>query len=244
MAIEGDGIRVKRIEPAYRQVADQLRTLILQGQLGPGDRLPNEVELSEKFGVSRSTVREALRSLASQSLLTTQRGVTGGSFIAHPDAVDISSYLETSVGLLSSARVVAVSELLEARAILEVPAARLAAERRTDADLAHLREAVEQEEASVDSEFEGHRATHAAILEAAGNTLLEMLTQPLFAVLRTRFLRDQAPPAFWNDVCTEHRRILTAIEARDAEGAGAAMAEHLANLGRTYERIDAQVVAK
>jgi DNA-binding FadR family transcriptional regulator len=237
-----DNIRVKRIEPAYRQVAEQLRALILQGRLEPGDRLPNEVELSVKFGVSRSTVREALRSLASQNLLTTQRGVTGGSFIAHPDALDISSYLETSVGLLSSARVVAVGELMEARAILEIPAARLAAERRSDDDITRLTEAVDAEEANLGSEFEGHRATHAAILEAAGNTLLEMLTAPLFTVLRSRFLRDQAPPAFWSEVCADHRRIVAAIAAGDAEKAGAEMDAHLRNLRVTYERIDRQAV--
>jgi GntR family transcriptional regulator, transcriptional repressor for pyruvate dehydrogenase complex len=232
-------IQVKRIEPAYRQVANQLRSLILQGVLAPGERLPNEVELSEQFGVSRSTVREALRSLASHNLLVTQRGVTGGSFIAHPEPLDISHYLETSVGLLSGARVVSVRELLEARAVLEVPATRMAAERRTDEHLEALLRAVEQEEAALDSGFDGHKATHAAILEAAGNSLIEMMTRPLFGVLRLRFLRDEAPPSFWADVCADHKAIVGCIVDRDGEGAARAMAEHLDKLAGTYEAIDA-----
>src|ERR1700716_910080 len=78
-------LRVQRIRPAYRQVADELRRQIIAGLLPAGHRLPNEPELSRAFGVSRSTVREALRVLASQHLIETLRGGRGGSFVAAPD---------------------------------------------------------------------------------------------------------------------------------------------------------------
>jgi GntR family transcriptional repressor for pyruvate dehydrogenase complex len=72
-----DSLGIQPVKTAYQQVADQLRSLILGGDLSPGDRLPPESELIELFGVSRGTVREALRALASQGLITTSRGATG-----------------------------------------------------------------------------------------------------------------------------------------------------------------------
>ncbi len=91
-------LTVRRIRPAYEQVADQLRELVLSGKLGPGDRLPVEGSLSAEFGVSRSTVREAIRLLSSQSLVHTTRGPTGGTFVSEADPESIRQYLYTSIG--------------------------------------------------------------------------------------------------------------------------------------------------
>ena len=74
---------------------------MLDGSLAAGDRLPAEGELAVAFGVSRSTVREALRVLASRDLITTVRGTSGGSFVSHADADQVSAFLETSIGLMS-----------------------------------------------------------------------------------------------------------------------------------------------
>ncbi|MEI6743065.1 MAG: winged helix-turn-helix domain-containing protein, partial [bacterium] len=73
-----DGSSVKPILPAYRQVADQLLSLIIDGEVKPGERLPTEETLAKTFAVSRSTIREALRSLAVESFIETSRGPTGG----------------------------------------------------------------------------------------------------------------------------------------------------------------------
>lgn len=238
--IVNDGLRVRRIEPAYQQVAGQLRRLILQGDLGAGERLPNETGLSVMFGVSRSTVREALRVLSSQNLVTTSRGVSGGSFVAHPEPGHITDFLEASIGLLSGTDTLSVSSLLEARELLEVPAARLAAARRTPEQAAALREAVNREQEDLDrgADFEQHQRFHQIILQASGNPLLEMMTRPVFNVLRTRFLREAAPRTFWEDVVAEHQRINDCIAEGDAEGAGGEMREHLARLAATYRQID------
>lgn len=226
--------------PAYRHIARQLREHILDGQLAPGERLPNEAELSSSFAVSRSTIREALRELSSQNLLVTTRGVTGGSFVAHPGPEQISGSLEAGLGLLSMRREVSVDTLLEARELLEVPAARLAANRRSDGQLAQLHDAVREERAALRSDFEGHRRFHAAVLDAAGNALLEIMTQPLFSVLRTRFLRDQAPPTFWEQVAQDHGLILACIDTGDGEGAAREMLHHLQRLRDTYLEIDSR----
>ena len=130
---------VRRVRKAYEQVADQLRELIVRGELHPGDRLPVESALARDFGVSRATVREALRLLAAQSLVRTEKGATGGSYVTLPTAATISSLVHANVGLLAETRSVTLQELLEARELVEVPAVRLAAARRDADDLDRLR---------------------------------------------------------------------------------------------------------
>lgn len=230
-------VHVERIAPAYEQVAIQLRGLIIGGELAVGDRLPNETELGEMFGVSRLTLREALKGLVSEGLIQTTRGVKGGSFVTQPATEDVAARLETGVGLLSAADVVSVHHLLEARAVVEVPAARFAAERRTDEQLVRMQECVAAEQ-EVSSGFDRRLRLHEMVVEASNNPLLEILGRPVHRPLRTRFLRDQAEPDFWRQVHVDHADIVGAIAAGDGAGAAAAMHDHLEHLRRTYEAID------
>jgi GntR family transcriptional regulator, transcriptional repressor for pyruvate dehydrogenase complex len=241
---DDENLPVQRIAPAYRQVADQLRALVLKGELAPGQRLPNETELSTMFGVSRSTIREALRVLSSHNLITTSRGVGGGSFVARPAPDHISDYLETSLGLLTGsdeADTIGLSDLLEAREILEVPAARLAAGRRTEDQLEQLQTCLGNEQKMVEADerrYEEHRQFHELVVESAGNSLLAIVTRPVFSVVQSRFRRDAAPKRFWADVVDAHERILRCIAAGDEDGAAREMFDHLEELRDTYERID------
>lgn len=111
--------------------------MIVQGRLRPGDRLPPEVELTARLQVSRSTLREALRVLSTQKLLTSARGVNGGTFVAGPAPQDVAGQLETSLTLLSRGAV-SLADLIEMRDQLEIPAAGLAARRRTPGQLERL----------------------------------------------------------------------------------------------------------
>src|SRR5918998_6142087 len=99
--------------PAYQVLADELREDITSGRLRPGERLPPEPELCVRTGVSRSTVREALRLLSSQHLIVTTRGVTGGSFVAPPEAQQPSDALSTGLTLLTNVAGVGFADLLE-----------------------------------------------------------------------------------------------------------------------------------
>ncbi len=225
--------------PAYRQVADRLRHLILSGELTPGERLPVEAVLADQFGVSRSTVREALRSLASENMVETTRGVTGGTFVRQPHPGQVADTLGTGLELLTGSDAITVTELLEARELLEVPAARLAAVRRTEEQLVRLDAALPEPRRVLESRsFEVNRTFHAIVLEASGNRLLEVMTRPLFVVLQTRFLRDAAPARFWRRVDVEHRSIADAIAAGDERAAAQEMSAHLVHLRATYEKID------
>ena len=133
-------LNIERVKPSYVQVAEQLRSLILGRQLALGERLPPEGELSAMFGVSRSTTREALRLLAAENLVETRRGVTGGTFVVHPDARDIELALGTAINLTAGTDALSVEEVFEVWHLTQIPAARLAAQRRTDAHVAALRE--------------------------------------------------------------------------------------------------------
>lgn len=228
---------------AYLEVATRLRDQILAGELLAGDRLPTEAELCERFGVSRSTIREALRMLSSQRLVTTSRGVNGGSSVAAIRANDVTEMLRDSIVLLAQTEGATVAELLEARELLEVPAARLAAQRRSDEHLALLRGTIPDSLDNVDIRqiFEVNRSFHDVLLESAGNRLLRVVTEPLFSVMQTRFLRDRASMDFWRRVMREHAEILKAVEAGDAERAGSEMARHLVHLRSTYEAIDSRI---
>jgi DNA-binding FadR family transcriptional regulator len=231
-----DKLAVSRVRTAYQQVADQLRELILGGTLSSGDRLPSEADLAATFGVSRSTVREALRVLASQDLIHTTRGTTGGTFVSTVKFEQVSEYLETSIGLMSGRDSVTIAEMLEAREVLEVPSARLAALRREDDHLKALREAIERETRTRGrrGRFREHRNFHAIIVEAAGNRLLSMMTEPVFRVLQAKFLSPDVPDEFWAHVDHDHKEILAAIEDRDGEAAAAAMQKHLTALREAY----------
>lgn len=231
---------VDKIQPAYVQVATQLRRSIMGGALLPGDRLPTEPEIGALFGVSRSTVREALRMLSSQDLVQTTRGVNGGTFVVAADPRKLSEYLTASLGLLSGAAAISVDELLEVRELIEVPAVRLAARKRTAENLADLTCCVERESALSDraAEFEPHRQFHSLLLASAQNRLLPITTDPLFEVLRTRFLRPAAPARFWAKTAREHAEILERVRDKDEDGAAELMRMHLKRLRATYSLID------
>lgn len=231
-----EALTVSRVRPAYQQVADQLLALILDGSLAAGDRLPSETELSSIFGVSRSTVREALRALASRDLVETARGTTGGTFVRRVEQGQVSDYLETSLGLMSGSDDITVTQMLEAREVLEVPAARLAAERRQAHHLEAMREAVDREKLTRGRgmRFQEHRNFHGIILQSSENPLLEIMTEPVFRVLQTKFLNPDVEPRVWRSVDHDHETILEAITDQDADAAAEAMHEHLTRLRETY----------
>ena len=212
-------------------LADALRARILTRELRTGQKLPVEPDLADEYNVSRSTVREALRVLASQGLIITSRGVLGGSFVARPDPKQMSEYLYASLGLFAEADSLAVDALVEARDMLEVPAAGLAAIRRSETDLGLLRARLgppPSEEPKPLAEFA--RMFHETLLRIAGNAVVEALTRPVFEVLYERMAQLSEPEPVWSQVKGDHQLIYDAIAAGDAEAARAEMRIHLYKL--------------
>jgi GntR family transcriptional regulator, transcriptional repressor for pyruvate dehydrogenase complex len=221
--------------PAYQVLADELRTQITTGLLRPGERLPTEPQLSARSGLSRSTVREALRLLASQHLIVTTRGVSGGSFVAHPSPAQLSELLSTGMQLLLSTGRIGAGQLIEVRRMLEVPAAELAASRRGEDDLLAMRAAlVNPDSDDLDTKLVAHRGFHTALAGATGNPIYELVCRPLYCISNERPLAERAPAGFWHRVDAEHRRLVRAITAGDRIGARTAARVHLDYLHTVY----------
>jgi DNA-binding FadR family transcriptional regulator len=223
---------------AYEQIAAVLRGRVVAGELEPGHRLPTETMLATEFGVSRATVREALRQLDAQSLIRTSKGATGGSYVTLPSAGHLSASLRSGIGLLADAQDVSLDELLEARELLEVPAARLAARRRQEHDLERLRAAIPGRplELGAQEQFAHNADFHSVVLEASGNILLAIAAQPVFDVLQTRLARSTLGSRFHRTINTHHRAIAAAIEAGDEATAGGEMLAHVEYLRPFYEK--------
>ena len=213
------------IEPTrlYRQIAEQLRSLIVAGEYPPGTRLPPERDLAQQLGVSRPSVREALIALEVEGFVDIRIG--SGIYARHPDALYVDGALQQDDGPL---------ELTRARAVIEPQIAALAARNITPKQIAGVRAAIEQMEAEADAgqtPIEGDRQFHVRIAEAAGNGVLvsvvrqlfEGRTSPLFSKLAAYFEN----PDSWAAAIAEHRRVLAALEAHDASAASKAMKSHL-----------------
>lgn len=205
-----------RVRSVVGLAYDEIRTMIVDGPLSPGARL-GQGELADQLGISRGSVREALRRLAGDGLV--EFTVNRGFFVA-------------DVGLD------AVLERLEARLLFEPPVARIAAERRTDADLAALREAIESEERA-ESAREAHdasRSFHRAVAEAGHNESFVRIFDSLWLadVGRRLLARRRAAPGWQSADVAEHRGLLSAIERRQGRLAEQLMREHVASAVRHW----------
>src|SRR3954447_16839122 len=202
----------------YEVVAERLRQRVVHGELPPGSRLPNEATLAVDFGVSRATVREALRVLAAQNLIRTSKGAGGGSYVTLPSVNGVSDFVESSITMLSDADDVTLAELLEARELLEVPAARLAALRRADEELERLRESIPDEPLRLGAQrqFVYNKDFHQIVIDGRRNSLLAIAVQPGFAGLQRNLARSKLGVRFPRTINEHHRLIASAIEAGDA----------------------------
>lgn len=205
------------------QAADMILERVRAGEWPLGSKLPGENTLGPQLGVGRSTVREAIRRLAGQGVLTTRQGA--GVFVAALDVV------EDWEGLLRRADIV---EVIEARTAIEAEAAFLAAERRTAADLRAMRRTLSERDIAVgiEAHVDADAGFHRAVIVAAHNAvLLEMfdrfvprIREAMIAMLRIR--GDYGDPHDQD----AHAVIVTAIEAQDASAAASLARDHLRSL--------------
>jgi DNA-binding FadR family transcriptional regulator len=157
------------------QIASAIRDAIVSGKLIVGDRLPSEAELAEHFAVSRPTVREALKRLAAQSLIRTQRGAFGGAFINRLSYADAHAQQITTSTLLLGMNDISFDTACEARFAMERACAHLAAERRSPDHLATMRAEITRQgqPGLTDEAFcASDVAFHRALVDAAGNPVL------------------------------------------------------------------------
>ena len=207
-------------------LADELRQRIFSGELKEGEVLPVERVLSTETGLSRGSVREALRALELEGLVHTRPGRAGGSFVRRPD----TSTFERSLNILVGGQGVHLSALLEAREAIEPAAAALAAKHRTDADIDHLAAATQQMADAVTNVhlFKEHNVTwHLAVVEATHNEILQAYVGSLWKTISGGIdVERRYTPQTLQETMTAHERIFRAIKAGDEARALGAMAKH------------------
>jgi GntR family transcriptional repressor for pyruvate dehydrogenase complex len=208
------------------QIASAIRDAIVEGDLIVDQRLPSEAELSEQFNVSRPTVREALKRLAAQSLIRTQRGATGGAFVNKLSFEEAYPQQITTSTLLLSMNTVSFETACEARYALERSCSSLSAQRRSADHLATMRAEIHRQSQPglTDESFcASDVAFHRALVDGAGNPVLSYqlagaveAMQPLMNMI-TFSARDRAR------IVAIHTQIADAIEAQDGSAAGSAL---------------------
>ncbi len=219
-------------------IAAYLRARIVRGELAAGDSLPAEVELMRQFEVSRPTLREAFRILETESLIELRRGARGARITA--PSVEVAARY---VGLLMQTLGTTVSDVYEARSLLEPVAAGLLAQRRTTQDVAELSScASELEELLPAAQPPADIATwarcsqqfHDVLVERAGNKTLAVQYQVLREVVDTHLLLASSRPAIaaapagaFRKVIRSYRRLVALVESGDAAGAEAHWRTHM-----------------
>jgi DNA-binding FadR family transcriptional regulator len=215
---------------AHEAVLAQLQQKILEGELAAGDRLPSEREMMATFGVSRPTIREALRVAESLGLVTVRHGDPGGPRVLGQPSIGLSRILD---GLLSAERT-SVGELLEARMALEGAAARLAAT-RSAAELGALEEAYRAMAEAPDFEqfVEADALFHQRVAEVGGNRLLVViltaLREPIVRLIATT-LSGATAERDRTKILHTHGEILEAIRAGNGAAADRRSRQHLFDL--------------
>jgi DNA-binding FadR family transcriptional regulator len=217
----------------YQEIIRQIKTLVAEGQLKSGDRLPPERDLAEKFAVSRASVREALRALESMGLIEIRAGE--GTFIKE---ISVEALIEPLALVIFTQRG-AVAELFEARKILEPPIAALAARRATREEIQEMEHVLEEQAKEIAAGQTGVRqdaAFHAAIAGAAHNRAISRIVTALMDLLAESREESLHTPGRPQRSHEDHRKILLALQARNETGAREAMLDHIVAVERLVMR--------
>jgi GntR family transcriptional regulator, transcriptional repressor for pyruvate dehydrogenase complex len=214
---------IERVEhiPVYGLVVDQLRRAIHNGSYVPGDKFPPERELCKQLGVSRASVREAIRVLEGEGYVETKRGASGGLVVLD------RAQTEERLAEVIRVKLPEIEQAIDFRLAVECRAARLAAVRRTESDLATLREAI----ATMDASRETRRfraadsAFHQGLARAARNDWMERSIGDARAFLWMTV--DKVADNVFRTAQLHHGQILTAIENGDPDAAERHVAAHI-----------------
>lgn len=221
-----DTITAIQVESPVDKIIGQLKQLITSGQLKPGDRLPAERVLSEKFGVGRSYIREAILKLEFYGLLKTNP--QSGTYVAGLSISVIDSIISDIINFNKDD----FNALIEARYYLELTAIKLAAERRTQEDVGAIKAAMLDYELKINSgasnAVEEDMLFHIKIAKASKNTVIESMILILIPDLIKNIVDNKVcGENRGKSAIAEHRAILDAIESQDVALAEKAMANHL-----------------
>jgi len=220
------------------RIVHQIKGAILRGAMKPGDKLPPERELVERFKASRISVREALKTLETFGLLTIKPG--SGVFVAEVDSKPLSESLSSLLRLQKAS----INELTEARVILEPNIAWLATQRITSEEIQRLERNIEETRAVLRSNrlaYHPNIEFHALLAEATHNPVIALMMKPLFNVLEEMNLEMEGALQRRMDIShgavAYHEKILKAIKGKDEEKVYALMREHVFQIQTGLKKI-------
>jgi GntR family transcriptional regulator, transcriptional repressor for pyruvate dehydrogenase complex len=225
---------------ASTSIADQIRQAIVTGKLDQGERLPPERELAEQFGVSRVTVRDALRALEAMGLIEVRVGARGGAFVTVPTGSIVGQTMSDM--MMMSA--VTPEDIVEARLVVELGTVTLACARATDEDLAALNDLAERSQTALAGKTYTRELSwdfHALVAKAAHNGAIEGLTSSFRSSLSMHPIRTREGAKAYALTVEEHATILEAIVARDGSTARREMSKHLLR-GTNLEKRESELL--
>jgi DNA-binding FadR family transcriptional regulator len=223
------------------QIAEALELAIIDGRLKIDDRLPTEDELAGQFGVSRPTVREALKRLAARHLIRSRRGPAGGTFVMGPSPDQLAQSFCTAATLMVATGGVGLDDMATARTEMEALCCRLAASNRTDAHLSTMREEIklQRQSAISDQDFCASDVRfHRAVADAAGNAIVSLLMYVVIEGLMPVSNMIIVHVRERRTVVRQHERIANALEARNGGEALAALSELARYIRDQYARAE------
>jgi DNA-binding FadR family transcriptional regulator len=205
------------------RVAEELQARILRGDAAPGERLPTEADLGELFGVSRSVIRDALRTLAARGLV--RMGAGQGIVVTDPS----DEALGEALVLLLARSGLTMGEVTDARASLEIQVGPLAATRGTSHDWESMEETLERFGRAIETmdwrdAHTHHLAFHLALLHALHSPALEILLRPMHQLTLLSSVPPEDTPELWDVMA--HRPVLEALRKRDAVAVGRTLDQH------------------
>jgi GntR family transcriptional repressor for pyruvate dehydrogenase complex len=225
------------VRKATDLIAEQIRHRIFSGEYQAGDILPSEADLIAQTASSGSSVRGALRILETQGLIHMKQGRSGGAIVKVPG----QSELESTMNQLIRGQDISLTQLLGMQEAIEPLCARLAAESRTDADLAHIQAALESitgHTGDVPSLLEAHSVWHVAVARGSHNELLSGL---MIALVRWIHVATRGESVVAGRVSsTPYEQITKAVQDRDGDEAFALMKKHVTARARVMTRLAAQ----
>jgi GntR family transcriptional regulator, transcriptional repressor for pyruvate dehydrogenase complex len=223
---------------ASEEIAALIRRWLEEQRLQPGERIGTEQEMADEFGVSRPTLREALRLLSASHLIRVGRGRTGGIFVASTPSEGMSRNVSESIALMLAAQSISMEELLDARLSLEVPIAGRAAVNADDGIVARLEQAIEDatgHQPGTDPFNTADSRFHQILAEASGNDLLHALTGWILEVLQPSLVATISLRVDPEAILAQHRAILRAVRRHQRLAAERAMQAHIEYLAQILD---------
>ncbi len=229
------------VSRASSSIVEQIRAAILGGKLPMGERLPPERDLAEQFGVSRVTVRDALRTLEAMGLIEVRVGARGGAFVTAPTGSAVGQKMSDMMAM----QVITPEDIVEARLVVELGTVTLAAARATEEHLAALHDLDKRAREALAGKTYTREMSwdfHALLAVAAQNSAVEGLTHSFRSSLSMHPIRTREGARGHERTVEEHARILEALDRRDGAAARREVAAHLLR-GTGLEERESELLA-